>query len=191
LKLLVPFALGLLIVFGGGFFLVNRLSAQPVQQPIAFPHSKHTAANIECVTCHKTVKTADAATIPQADTCMTCHQAPVTTNPEADKIKTYFESGEPIPWVRLFKLADDINFPHRSHITGGVDCATCHGNMGTSKPGDSIAGLGRQGASGPVSVYGQKVLGLNNRYGYKLMYEVCMDCHEQRGVSTDCLTCHR
>ena len=37
----------------------------------------------------------------------------------------------PIAWTRIYKLPDFAFFDHRSHITAGVACQTCHGAVET------------------------------------------------------------
>lgn len=38
---------------------------------------------------------------------------------------------KPIAWTRVYKLPDFAHFDHRSHITAGVTCQTCHGPVET------------------------------------------------------------
>jgi hypothetical protein len=157
------FFIGLLALILGGAFLVNASAAAPVEQPIDYPHIKHTVF-LECKFCHKGVEDYAQATIPNVDTCMTCHQSPVTDNPEADKIKEYAERGEEIPWVRLYGVPDHVYFTHKRHVRADVDCTTCHGNMG-----ETVRAV----------------------KAFDLPMQFCVDCHKERKVSTDCLTCHR
>ncbi len=173
------FLMGLaVLVFGSAFFITSTPVNSTVTQPIAFKHSKHTPM-VECAFCHQSVKDSAAAGIPQAPRCMTCHSAPVTQNPEAQKIKSYFESGEPIPWVRMFRLANDLMFNHKAHVGQGIECQTCHGSVATQEA--IPAGFGRQGVGGP--------------YGRGLM-DFCLSCHRQQEAESpgrnlpDCLTCH-
>ena len=36
---------------------------------------------------------------------------------------------KPIPWIRIDKLPEYVHFPHTRHITAGVTCQTCHGQV--------------------------------------------------------------
>ena len=145
-----------------------------VAQPIAFNHQKH-APLLACTACHQTVTASSHAGLPAKELCWSCHQSKVTTNPEPDKIKTYIDKGQEIPWVRLFAVNDDIVYEHGPHIKAGFQCQTCHGNMGAS-PAGGVAGFGKKGAGG--------------LWGRNLM-EWCIQCHQDNKASTDCYTCHK
>ncbi|MBI4330187.1 MAG: cytochrome c3 family protein [Chloroflexi bacterium] len=144
-----------------------------VTQPIAFNHQKHSPF-LTCTSCHTTVATSARAGIPGKDFCFSCHQNKVTDNPEPEKIRNYVEKRQEIPWVRLFRLNDDIVYTHEPHISAGIQCQSCHGDIGSSAAG--VTGFGRKGSGG--------------QYGRDLM-DACLKCHEQRKASTDCYTCHQ
>ena len=36
---------------------------------------------------------------------------------------------QPIPWVRIHKVPDYVQFPHLRHVNAGVTCQTCHGQV--------------------------------------------------------------
>ena len=38
-------------------------------------------------------------------------------------------AGTPIPWVRVHKVPDYVQFPHMRHVNAGVTCQTCHGQV--------------------------------------------------------------
>ncbi len=169
-------------IFVGGLVLLglvalgvtaNMGSKPAVAQPIAFNHQKHSQF-LTCTSCHKTVATSAVAGLPPKELCWSCHQAKVTDNPEPEKIKTYIDKNQEIPWVRLFALGDDIVYQHEPHIKAGVQCQTCHGNIGSS-PG-VVTGFGKKGAGG--------------LWGRNLM-ENCLQCHKENQASTDCYTCHK
>ncbi len=168
------FALGLVLLGVVAIAVSSAIgNASGVTQPIAFKHSKHTKI-LACDFCHKTVKTSAAAGLPGKEVCMVCHQSKVTDSPEPEKIKAYVASGEEIPWVRLFAVNDDIVYRHQPHISAGVECQVCHGNVGSSEK--IVEGFGRKGAGGP--------------YGRDLM-EKCFNCHLAKKAPTDCYTCHK
>ena len=59
---------------------------------------------------------------------MGCHKIiGAQDNPEIGKIHGYSQRGEPIPWVRVFKLPEFTHFPHKPHIRAELACQTCHG----------------------------------------------------------------
>ncbi|MEQ1855750.1 MAG: cytochrome c3 family protein [Longimicrobiales bacterium] len=149
-------------------------------QPIAFPHNLHAGseegqANMNCQFCHFSAERSVDAGIPPVSTCWGCHQViPGRNAPEEVlKIEEHMESGEPIPWVRIYKISDHAHFPHMRHIAAGLQCQQCHGEVQT---------MGVLTERDPV--WGGANMGW------------CIDCHRQpneQGVqqaSTDCAVCH-
>ena len=168
-------------------------------QPIAFPHNLHAGnaegqANMDCQFCHFSAERSVDAGIPSVATCWGCHQViPGRTNPqEVAKIEEYMESGEPIPWVRLYKISDHAHYPHMRHIAAGLACQQCHGEI------QQVGPEGIQTHTGLAQVaFGTDVgVGDNGPVwgGYNMGW--CIDCHRQpneQGVqqaSTDCAVCH-
>jgi len=143
-------------------------------QPIAFPHAIHTEQNrIDCSYCHFSAERSTAAGIPPVSTCIGCH-APGKVNVQSEQgqqqieiLTGYFERGEPIPWVRIHKVADHVKFPHMRHINAGLDCTECHGpisEMGVLQKPDPTWGDGKMGW--------------------------CVSCHVERDANRDCTVCH-
>ena len=134
-------------------------------QPIAFSHQVHLQKGLRCVNCHAGVDRGPDARIPSVNFCMACHQTIATNKPEIQRIKSYRDRGEDVPWRRVygFEPSAHVKFNHAPHIRAGVDCAACHGNMTTQ------------------TVATRQV---NHTMGF------CMDCHRQKSASTDCATCH-
>jgi hypothetical protein len=147
----------------------------PEGQPIAFPHNVHAGSGegqfqIECMYCHFSVERSSSAGIPPVSTCIGCHayvsgQAPDGgPSPEILKVRGFWDRQEPIPWNRIYKVADHVQFPHMRHISAGVDCAACHGN---------VAEMGViQTVQQPLSM------------GW------CLTCHLEMGAPRDCTVCH-
>lgn len=48
---------------------------------------------------------------------------------EIKKLTAYAESGKPLEWKRIYKLPEYAYFNHSIHITKGIDCTNCHGNV--------------------------------------------------------------
>jgi hypothetical protein len=79
----------------------------------------------------------------------------------------------PIEWVKVHNLPDFVYFNHSAHVTAGVECQTCHGEVQTM----------------------ERVRQVND-----LSMGWCVNCHRDanaNGVkgkkvyaSTDCITCH-
>ncbi|MEX1256528.1 MAG: cytochrome c3 family protein [Gemmatimonadota bacterium] len=141
--------------------------AAPASQPIAFPHDRHARDfQIDCQYCHFSVERSMSAGIPPVATCMGCHSfVSGSQNPdEIVKLRGYAERGEPIPWNRIYKVADHVQFPHMRHISAGVNCTACHGNV--------------QG------------MGVIEQVNQPLTMGWCVNCHVALGASRDCTVCH-
>lgn len=147
----------------------EAFAATNTVQPIAFPHIVHAGTDqIPCMYCHFSAERSVDAGIPPVRTCMGCHQIiPGTTEAqqaEIDKVKGYWDRQEAIPWVRIYKVADHVHFPHMRHIAAAVDCATCHGVV--------------------------EEIGVIEEVNQPLAMGWCVTCHREREASTDCSTCH-
>ena len=88
-------------------------------QPIAFPHNLHAGAdsgqaNMDCMFCHFSAERSVDAGLPPIQTCVGCHQfIPGANNPEeVTKLMEYWNNGESVPWVRIYKISDHAHFPH-------------------------------------------------------------------------------
>jgi hypothetical protein len=175
---------GLAFVQGGG---AEGEAEAAVLQPIAFPHDLHAGsepgqANMNCQFCHFSAERSVDAGIPPVSTCWGCHQVvPGRTHPEeVQKIGEYFSSGEPIPWVRIYKISDHAHFPHMRHINAGLECQQCHGEvqtMGVLEEPDELWGGSNMGWC--VSCHRNPPEGLTRANGEPI---------EQ--ASIDCAVCH-
>ena len=145
--------------------LVGRAS---ITQPIAFNHQKHAGElSLPCTTCHQSVEAQSFAGLPQTETCVTCHAAPLTKSPEEEKIRQYATKGEKIPWQRIYRVPGNVFFSHRRHVVlAKVECATCHGKMAeqTTPPTRPL---------------------VNQTMAW------CIACHQERRASVDCNACHK
>lgn len=139
-------------------------------QPIAFPHNTHAGDfQIDCQYCHFSAERSVDAGIPSVATCMGCHTVIQGRNKpeEVQKLREYWQRGDPIPWVRIYKVADHVKFPHMRHVAadaGDFECQECHG---TVEEIDVI-----QAVEQPLKM------------GW------CVDCHRQNDASVDCTVCH-
>lgn len=163
-------------------------------QPVAFPHTVHVADNnIQCEFCHRNVTKGAAATVPAVEQCLFCHKdidgVTVTAQAEIAKVRTAFESNQPINWERVHRLPDHVRFIHEAHIRYFTDdtipvkygingeelvqtpdvaqtCTICHGDVGNKAV-------------------------VQPKTGQSLKMGTCLDCHRQNSVSTDCTVCHK
>ena len=146
-------------------------------QPIAFNHRLHLegAQGIECADCHQFVKSQHYAGLPSKYVCFGCHDADADQDDtEADAFQPAFASlmafanadGD-IPWHRVTEIPNDVFFSHRRHVSVAmIDCRECHPLMPdrTSPPKRGPAGM---------------------------TMDTCLACHQERGASVDCISCHR
>lgn len=146
----------------------------PSGQPIAFPHNLHAGteegqAGMDCMFCHFSAERSVDAGLPPVQTCVGCHQViPGQNNPEeVQKLMDYWERGEQIPWVRIYKISDHAHYPHMRHLNAGLQCQQCHGEVQNMEVINS-----RDPAWG------------GNNMGW------CIDCHRQEEASVDCAVCH-
>jgi hypothetical protein len=133
-------------------------------QPVAFSHRLHAGkTGLACDFCHAGVAKGDAATLPRAETCLTCHRALKKDAPEVAKLVAAVEKGVPIAWVPVYRVPDFVFFGHAPHVKAGLACAECHGPVATR---DVL----------------QKEISTS--------MTVCVDCHKAKGARQDCAACH-
>ena len=100
------------------------------EQPIAFKHSLHAGQmGIDCKYCHNGADKGRHAMVPPASTCMNCHSLARKDKPEIKKLTAFYNSGQPIPWVRIHKVPEYAYFNHSAHVNKGIDCKSCHGDV--------------------------------------------------------------
>lgn len=157
-------AIGAVVVVG-----VSGGSEAP-QQPIAFPHDIHAGTNqTPCLYCHSSADKSVDAGIPSVEVCAGCHYAGGIPQIAADsagvqQLIEYWTNGEPIPWVRVYDLADHAHFPHMVHVNAeDLECQECHGQV------EAMAEI---------------------QLNQDLYMGWCLECHETREVRIDCTVCH-
>lgn len=143
-------------------FLNRRPAAE---QPIEFPHDVHVGKEIACEVCHEGVDKGPVAGLPSVRTCMICHEAIATDRPRIQQITALRDKGLDLAWARVYGFAaeDHVRFNHAPHIRAKVECAVCHGNVGAMTVAEPV---------------------VEHTMGF------CVNCHNARNASVDCLTCH-
>ena len=140
----------------------------PPPQPIAFNHSVHIENEIECTRCHEGAETQAQAGLPAMAACASCHRRQAADHPEVVKFMEQYANGngEPMVWrkVHVIPTKAMVQFKHSPHIRAGVDCATCHGDVGQMTVAQQVVDVANMGW--------------------------CLDCHRESEASIDCLTCH-
>lgn len=99
-------------------------------QPVPYSHKLHAGdLGMDCYYCHYTANKSGYAAVPATQVCMNCHQRVRPTSPRLAQVRTSYETGKPIPWVRVHRLPDFVYFNHQAHVTAGVSCVSCHGRV--------------------------------------------------------------
>jgi len=147
---------GLLVLAAGAVMLSAYSGASSSQnsspvQPIAFPHPVHVQRlGMNCLYCHNAANKSPDPGLPAVSTCMGCHNligpqrpasdlGPARKSAELEKLYAYADqkapgmgmgpNAKPIPWVRIHKVPEYVHFPHTRHVSAGVTCQTCHGQV--------------------------------------------------------------
>jgi len=149
--------------------LINNQPRVNPEQPIGFNHQVHVeTAGMECTFCHRSVTQQQTAGYPEVQQCMFCHQAVLgqtdRQQTEIAKLRTAWLQQQPVNWMKVHRMPDHVRFVHEAHITAGIQCATCHGD---------VAKMGV-----PVQV---RTLSMGD----------CVGCHRQNNAPIECAVCHK
>ena len=107
----------------------TRVGYQPIQ-PVPFSHAVHAGQlGVDCRYCHNGVDKSWFSNIPAAGTCMNCHSAVLKDSPKLELVRQSYNTGKPIPWVQIHKTPDYVYFNHSVHVSRGISCVHCHGEI--------------------------------------------------------------
>ena len=107
----------------------TRVGYTPTQ-PVAFSHALHAGQlEMDCRYCHTFVDRSSHSNVPATEVCMTCHSMVQQNSPLLAGVRDSYESGEPIPWVRVHAVPDYVYFNHAVHVNRGISCVECHGQV--------------------------------------------------------------
>lgn len=159
------------------------------RQPIYFSHLIHAGSfQIPCQYCHADARRSEYAGLPSVERCLGCHKVIGQDNPEIAKIQEYAGRGEPVPWVRVFKVPEFTHFPHKPHVLADLACQTCHG------PVERMRVVGAD--TGPkLRDDLSRLVGLTPAQR-PLTMGWCIECHREQNATRgtraplDCVTCH-
>ncbi len=160
--------LGLLAVFGALLAVSIAacaflgLAKKPARP---FNHKVHVQdQQMECVACHAKAGQEDKVAMPASlKKCMTCHEGGDEKKPPERKLAALYP-GEKPEWSAVTAVGDDVIFSHKTHTEKKVACNECHKGIETSAGVDE---------------------------SLRVTMDDCMKCHSDRGLSTDCATCHK
>lgn len=124
----------IVFVFWYWFSPLNLDVGYRPEQPVPFSHKLHASdLGIDCMLCHGMSEKTSFAGVPPTQTCMVCHEHQANKN--SLKLSAVMkswnggENGMPIPWKRIHKVGDYGYFDHSAHISAGVGCVSCHGQV--------------------------------------------------------------
>ncbi len=107
---------------------LHQAAEEGPEQPIPFNHRFHVQEiGMQCAYCHGGTESSAVATMPAVGTCMGCHRIVGAQLEPIQDLRGYFDSGVGVPWERVYKLPDFVQFPHDAHIRNDLACAECHG----------------------------------------------------------------
>ena len=134
------------------------------EQPIPFSHQLHAGVKeIQCQFCHSYVGSSIHPGIPPVEKCLYCHNYIIPKHPEILKEHRYFNTNQPVPWVKVNYLAEHVVFNHQRHIRNEIECQECHGEV---QKKDRLQGV-------------------------KFQMGFCVECHRKKDANIDCwLACH-
>ena len=135
------------------------------EQPIPYSHKQHLAFSLPCKRCHTNPEPGNLMTYPETSVCMQCHTTIAKDKPAIQKLASYADSKEKIPWVRVYKVLPGIAWSHRPHLAAGVKCETCHGEVSEMATMSEVTSV-------------------------TTMYS-CLNCHEMNHAKASCDTCHK
>lgn len=201
-------------ILGAGLFIVilvtlldiNARGAQnqvgvPIAQPVPFPHNLHAGElGIDCRYCHTSVETSSFPNLPPTEVCMTCHSQIRVGTPQLAVVQKSWETGVPIQWNKVDRLAGFAYFNHSIHVAGGIGCSTCHGRVdempGIWKTQAMSMGWCLQCHKNPAAYIRPKSEVFNMAYQpptdqLAVGRELVKDYHIDTTKLIQCSTCHR
>jgi hypothetical protein len=108
----------------------HQSATQGPLQPIPFSHRFHSQELLmQCEYCHGGSESSPAAVMPSLELCMGCHRIVGANLEPIQRLRGFWDSGEPVPWERVYKVPEFVQFPHEAHIRSQVDCEECHGKV--------------------------------------------------------------
>ena len=153
-----------MVVLGWLAYRVAYPYAVGPEQPLPFSHRIHAGVReISCLFCHNGADRSPVAGMPEVEKCLLCHNVIIKDFEPIQRLRGYYNRGEPIPWVRVYQLPEYEHFNHEMHLAKGVDCSECHGDV---KAMDRII------------------------TAYTIDMGFCVDCHRRKQAPVDCTVCH-
>ena len=187
------FLIAFVVVFLSGWLLFPKLLYSKKEQPFNFNHASHTEEAESCETCHFLREDGSFAGIPNLASCMECHGEEPMGDSEDELIFTeeYVVNDKEVPWYIYSKQPDCVFFSHAAHtVKAGMDCKTCHGDIGESeecKPYEEnrLTGYSRD-------IWGKSIWGIKKNSWDRMKMDDCAECHKKEtGSQGACFQCHK
>lgn len=108
--------------------LMTRAASRGPEQPVPFSHTFHVRfLDMACEYCHTGSRASARAGMPSLELCMGCHRVVGQNLEGVQLLRAYREEGEPVPWKRVYRLPEFVQFSHRAHLRNRIPCEECHG----------------------------------------------------------------
>ena len=124
--------LGTAVTAGVTYYFTPKYTVvgySPVQ-PVAYSHYLHVdQLGLDCRYCHTYVDRSEHANIPDAATCINCHNQILMDSPALAPVRESYATGDPVPWVKVHRMPDYVYFNHAVHVNRGISCVECHGQI--------------------------------------------------------------
>ena len=193
------FIVGLVASLLLGWVIFPQLLYSKKKQPIDFNHALHNELVEEsCESCHFFREDGTYSGVPKLAQCVDCHEEVNGEDPEEEKFYTqYVAKGREVPWLVYARQPDCVFFSHVAHVKmGGMDCVTCHGNIGESQSlkvyeANRITGYSRD-------IWGKNIAGIKFNSWDRMKMDDCSECHVRDSVNQGsvqtlrggCFVCH-
>lgn len=188
------FIIGFVASLVFGWVIFPKLLYCEKQQPIQFDHALHAAETGGCESCHFFREDGSFSGVPKLAQCTDCHSG----DPEGTEFQQHVAQQKEIPWLVYSKQPDCVFFSHAAHVkAGGMECKTCHGDIGESSHSrpyeyNIITGYSRD-------IWGKNIAGIKKHTWDRMKMDDCAECHAKSGkksssVQTDqeaCFVCHK
>jgi hypothetical protein len=187
------FLSGMAAALAVGWFVFPIALYEKSEQPIQFSHKVHTgeAVGLACEECHSFREDGRFTGIPTVEKCATCHSAQIGTSPEEKKlVDDYVTQHREIPWFVYARQPQNAYFSHIQHVKlAAIECERCHGPHSKS---DTLRPFEKNRISGySRDIWGENISGIKSQAWEGMKMDDCARCHEQRGIVSGCLQCHK
>ncbi len=155
-----------------------------------FPHERHVVrAGLACTTCHTPMSDHGKMKLTPAE-CSTCHHQRAQP---ADCVRCHVGTRGAPDTLVAFSVGD---FPHRTHLEAGLDCATCH-TPPAMRPDSSTCEMCHEMHHQPAaSCLSCHRSGVKEKHDRSFAHTACQQCHGDKvagitAVSRQvCTVCH-